>query len=119
MPLVFAVIATADIDRRSFQIRRNIGYITARTACCFKSERGDEVLKLRVIAAVKHGIIAAPAVKLYDVVYLRPQRTSCEFLCTYTADFFVLTEQHMTVRRAQDLQNHPDTTAVIAADSLR
>ena len=80
---------------------------------------GNEVLKLRVIAAVKHSIITAPAVKLYNVVYLWPQRTSCEFLCTYTADFLILTEQHMTVRRAQDLQNHPDTTAVIAADSLR
>ena len=103
MPLVFTVIATADIDRCSFQIRRNIGYITARAIGRLEPKRGDEVLKLRVIAAVKHGIIAAPAVKLYDVVYLRLQRASCEFLCTYAADFFVLTEQHMTVCCTQDL----------------
>ena len=119
MPLMLAVVPAADIDRRGFQIRRNIGYITARTACCFKSERGNEVLKLWVIAAVKHGIIVALAVKFYDLVYLRPQRTSCEFLCPYTADFLILTEKHMTVCCAQDLQNHPDSASVITADALR
>ena len=93
---MLAVVTAADIDCRRFQIRRNIGYITARAAGCLESERGDKVLKLRVITEVKHSIIAAPAVKLYDVVYLRPQRTSCEFLCPYTADFLVLTEQYMT-----------------------
>ena len=72
MPLVLAVVTTADIDRRCFQIRRNIGYITARAAGRLESERGDEVFKLGVITAVKHGIIAALAVKLYDVVYLWP-----------------------------------------------
>ena len=119
MPLMFEIVPAADIDRRSFQIRRNVGYVTARTFCCLEPERGDEILKLRVIAAVKHSIIAAAAVKFYDVVYLWLQRTSCKFLCTYAADFFVLTEQHMTVCCVQDLQNHPDTTAVITADSLR
>ena len=50
----------------------NVGYITARATSCLKAERGNKSLKLRVIAAVKHGIIAAPAVKFYDVVYLWP-----------------------------------------------
>ena len=67
---MLAVVTTADIDRRCFQIRRNVGYITARTTRRLEPKRGDEVLKLRVIAAVKHGIIAATAVKLDDVVYL-------------------------------------------------
>lgn len=40
MPLVLAVVTTADIDRRCFQIRRNIGYITARAAGRLESERG-------------------------------------------------------------------------------
>ena len=119
MPLVFTVVTAADIDRCGFQIRRNVGYITARATSCLKAERGNKFLKLRVIAAVKHGIVAAPAVKLYDVVYLRPQRASCEFLCPYTANFLVLTEKHMTVCCAQDLQNHPDTAAVITTDALR
>ena len=72
MPLMLAVVTAADIDRRRFQIRRNVRYITARTTCRLESERGNEVFKLGVIAAVKYGIIAAPAVKLYDVVYLWP-----------------------------------------------
>ena len=69
---MLAVVTAADIDRRRFQIRRNVRYITARTTCRLESERGDEVLKLRVIAVIKHSIIAATAVKLYDVVYLWP-----------------------------------------------
>ena len=103
MPLMLAVVTAADIDCRRFQIRCNVRYITARAIGRLESERGNEVFKLGVIAALKYGIIAAPAVKLYDVVYLRLQRASCEFLCTYAADFFVLTEQHMTVCCTQDL----------------
>ena len=68
MSLMFTVVTAADIDRSCFQIRRNVGYITARATSCLKAERGNKSLKLRVIAAVKHGIIAAPAVKFYDVV---------------------------------------------------
>ena len=119
MPLMLAVVTAADIDCRRFQIRCNVRYITARAIGCLEPKRGNEVFKLGVIATVKHGIIAAPTVKFYDVVYLRPQRASCEFLCTYTADFFVLAEQHMAFCCAQDLQNHPDATAIIAADPLR
>lgn len=69
---MLAVVTAADIDRSRFQIRRNVGYITARATSCLKAERGNKFLKLRVIAAVKHGIITTSAVKLYDVVYLWP-----------------------------------------------
>ena len=98
---------------------RAIEIIYAQRERDWRNAISDPDALLRMYGDRDTRISPSPAVKLYDVGYLRPQRVSCEFLCPYTANFLVLTEKHMTVCCAQDLQNHPDTTAVIAADSLR